>query len=86
MVKENNCFSWYVSLIQNEIKSKIKFSMSTGQEPVLFSGTIADNIAYSVEGATLEEIEEAARSANAHNFITQFPDGYRTQVGEKGTK
>jgi ABC-type multidrug transport system fused ATPase/permease subunit len=54
------------------------------QEPVLFSGTIADNISQVVENATLDDIEAAARSANAHEFITQFPDGYHTQVGEKG--
>lgn len=55
-----------------------------GQEPVLFSGTIAENIGQAIEDATLDDIEAAAKSANAHNFITQFPDGYRTQVGEKG--
>lgn len=67
----------YVSL-------KLTFFHLIGQEPVLFSGSIADNIGYSVKGASLDQIEEAAKSANAHNFITQFPDGYRTQVGEKG--
>jgi len=56
------------------------------QEPVLFSGTIAENISYGKEGATQEEIEAAARSANAHNFISEFPDGYKTQVGERGTQ
>jgi len=56
------------------------------QEPVLFSGSIAENIAYGKEGATQEEIEAAARSANAHNFITEFPDGYKTQVGERGAQ
>ncbi|KAJ0391962.1 hypothetical protein P43SY_002480 [Pythium insidiosum] len=60
-----------------------------GQEPVLFSGSIADNIAYGRSTAsgtppTQEEIEAAARMANAHDYITQFPDGYATQVGAKG--
>ncbi len=46
-----------------------------GQEPVLFPGTIAENIRYGKEDATLEEVETAARAANAHKFITKFPDG-----------
>jgi ABC transporter fused permease/ATP-binding protein len=56
------------------------------QEPVLFSGTIRDNIAYGRDGATREEIEAAARDAYAHDFITGFPDGYDTIIGERGTK
>ncbi|TMW60566.1 hypothetical protein Poli38472_000608 [Pythium oligandrum] len=56
-----------------------------GQEPVLFMGTIAENIAYGLEReASQEEIEAAAKMANAHDYITQFPDGYNTQVGTKG--
>ena len=54
------------------------------QEPVLFSGTIADNIGYGKPGARFEEIVEAARLANAHDFILARPDGYETQVGEQG--
>jgi len=57
-----------------------------GQEPVLFAGTIAENIAYGKPNASQEEIENAAKNANAHNFITSFPDGYNTEVGEKGTQ
>jgi len=57
-----------------------------GQEPVLFAGSIADNIRYGKPDATQEEIEQAARSANAHKFITSFPDGYNTDVGEKGAQ
>jgi len=56
------------------------------QEPVLLSGTIADNIAYSVDGAPHERVVAAARDANAHEFILRFPDGYATQVGERGVK
>jgi len=56
------------------------------QEPVLWSGTIRDNIAYGRAGATRDEIEQAARDANAHDFITAFPDGYDTVIGERGTK
>jgi ABC-type multidrug transport system fused ATPase/permease subunit len=56
------------------------------QEPVLFSGTIRDNIAYGRDGATDAEIEAAARDAHAHDFIVGFPDGYATLIGERGTK
>ena len=54
------------------------------QDPVLFSGTIAENIGYGNPEASFEEIIDAARLANAHNFIIAKPDGYDTQVGEQG--
>ncbi len=54
------------------------------QDPVLFSTTIAENIAYARPGATQSEIVEAAKAANAHDFITSLPEGYDTQVGERG--
>lgn len=57
-----------------------------GQEPTLFATTIAKNIQYGNPSATKEQIEEAGRLANAHDFITSFPDGYETQVGDKGTQ
>ncbi|MEE2658387.1 MAG: ABC transporter ATP-binding protein [Candidatus Latescibacterota bacterium] len=55
------------------------------QEPILFSGTIGENIGYGKPGARFEEIVVAARLANAHNFIVAKPDGYETQVGEMGS-
>jgi ABC-type multidrug transport system fused ATPase/permease subunit len=54
------------------------------QEAVLFTGTIADNIAFGKADATMDEIERAARMAQAHNFVMEFPDGYQTHVGERG--
>jgi ATP-binding cassette subfamily B protein len=54
------------------------------QEPVLFSTTIAENIAYGRPEAGADEIAAAARAANAHEFIEALPDGYATQVGERG--
>jgi ATP-binding cassette, subfamily B, bacterial len=54
------------------------------QEPVLFSGSVADNIAYARPEATADEIVEAARDANAHDFITRMSEGYETLVGERG--
>ena len=56
------------------------------QDVYLFCGTIRDNIAYGRPGASQEEIEEAAKRANIHNFITGLPDGYDTWVGERGTR
>ena len=58
-----------------------------GQEPVLFRGNVAENIGYGLEGATREEIEEAARLANAHDFITHdLKNNYATQVGFGGSQ
>ena len=54
------------------------------QEPFLFSGTIAENIGYGKPGASLDEIMEAGKAANAHRFIVSKPDGYDTDVGERG--
>ncbi|WP_019142337.1 ABC transporter ATP-binding protein [Noviherbaspirillum massiliense] len=54
------------------------------QEPFLFFGTIAENIAYGKPGATREEIVAAARAANAHEFILRLPHGYDSMVGERG--
>jgi len=54
------------------------------QDPVVFSGTIADNLRYGRLDATREEIETAARAAHAHDFISRLPKGYDTQVAEAG--
>jgi ATP-binding cassette subfamily B protein len=54
------------------------------QETTLFSGSIRENIAFGKPEATLEEIQNAARAAAAHDFIMSFPDGYDTHVGERG--
>jgi ATP-binding cassette subfamily B protein len=54
------------------------------QEPYLFSGTIAENIAYAQPDTSMEDIITAAKAANAHEFIVKFPDGYDTEVGERG--
>ncbi len=54
------------------------------QETYLFMGTVADNIRYAKPDATIEEVIKAAKSANAHEFITKLPDGYNTKIGEGG--
>lgn len=56
------------------------------QEPTLFSGTIAKNISYGAPNATMKEIEEAAKQANAYDFVKSFPQGFDTDVGEGGTQ
>jgi ABC transporter fused permease/ATP-binding protein len=56
------------------------------QDVILFGGTIRENILYGKPGASEDEMIEAAKKANAHDFIMSFPDGYETIVGERGTK
>src|SRR5262245_18504434 len=56
------------------------------QDPFLFSGTILENISYGRPGACFEEVVEAAKVANAHHFIVAKPDGYDTEVGERGSR
>lgn len=56
------------------------------QDVYLFAGTIFENIAYGKPGATMDEVMEAAKNANAHDFIMSFPDGYMTDIGQRGIK
>ncbi|MBI5608988.1 MAG: ATP-binding cassette domain-containing protein, partial [Deltaproteobacteria bacterium] len=56
------------------------------QEPVLFKGTIFDNIRYGRPEASAADVEQAARDAHAEEFIARFPDGYQTLIGERGVK
>lgn len=66
----------------NELRSKISY---VPQNAFLFDGTILENIGYGRIGASDDEIVEAARAANAHEFVTKLPDGYQTLVGERGS-
>lgn len=59
---------------------------NVNQEPILFNDTIIGNIAFGVEGATQEEVEEAAKIANAHEFIQEKEEGYETNIGDRGVK
>lgn len=70
-------------LTQHDVRSSISY---VAQEPVLFHRSIADNIRYGKLDATDAEIIRAAKSANAHEFIAQLPQGYDTFVGERGVK
>lgn len=59
---------------------------AVSQEPILFATSILENIRYGRPQATDQEVEAAARAANAHTFITSFPEGYQTMVGERGVR
>jgi ABC transporter fused permease/ATP-binding protein len=59
---------------------------TVAQEPTLFATSIAENIRYGRPGATDEEVRAAAEAANAHGFVTRFPEGYATLVGERGVQ
>jgi ATP-binding cassette subfamily B protein len=73
----------YRDIALQDLRSQIGIVL---QEPFLFNGTIADNIAYGKPGATFEEVIAASRAANAHSFVLSKPDGYDTMVGERGAK
>lgn len=66
---------------QNSLRSQVGVVL---QETYLFSGTVLDNIRYAKPDASFEEIVNAAKTANCHDFITRMPDGYNTVVGERG--
>ncbi|MGC2777003.1 MAG: ABC transporter ATP-binding protein [Bradyrhizobium sp.] len=68
---------------QDSLRSQIAIVQ---QEPILFHRSLAENIAYGRPGASQAEIEQAARLANAHEFIMRLPKGYGTLVGERGVK
>ena len=55
-------------------------------QPILFVGTIAENIAYGLPSASRESVIAAAKAANAHDFILSFPSGYETEVGDRGVQ
>ncbi|GMQ94383.1 MAG: ABC transporter ATP-binding protein [Acidimicrobiia bacterium] len=71
------------SLEQSQLRGLIAL---VSQDVFLFHGTVAENIAYGAPHATVDAIDEAARTAEAHDFITELPDGYETIVGERGQK
>jgi ATP-binding cassette subfamily B protein len=68
-------------IAQKDLRSQIGVVL---QEPFLFSGSIYENIAFAKPSATREDVMAAAKAAHAHDFIIQKPDGYDTQVGERG--
>jgi len=75
-----------ISLTEYEIESLRQQMGVVTQESILFNDTIFNNIAFGKEDATLEQVMEAAKVANAHEFISQTPEGYNTFIGERGSK
>lgn len=75
-----------ISLKDYEIESLRQQMGVVTQESILFNDTIFNNIAFGKEDATLEQVIEAAKVANAHEFISQTPEGYNTFIGERGSK
>ncbi|MDY5814424.1 MAG: ATP-binding cassette domain-containing protein, partial [Bacteroides sp.] len=59
---------------------------NVNQEAILFNDSFFNNIAFGVENATMEQVIEAARIANAHDFIMEKPEGYQTNIGDRGSK
>lgn len=57
-----------------------------GQEPILFGTSIAENIRYGNMEASMEDVERAAKAANAHNFVCMLPQKYETVIGERGAQ
>lgn len=71
------------SITQADLREKISY---VPQEPLLFHRSIKDNIAYGLANPTLEDIQDVAKKAQAHDFIVKLPQGYDTLVGERGVK
>lgn len=83
----NNRASLYLAgkdIKKLKLKSLRKHIGLVQQEPALFATSIYENILYGKEGASEAEVFEAAKLANAHNFISALPEGYSTKVGERG--
>lgn len=69
-----------------DVKSLRSLMGNVNQEPILFNDTIFNNIAFGCENATMEEVINAAKVANAHEFIVQKEEGYNTMIGDRGVK
>jgi ATP-binding cassette, subfamily B, bacterial len=74
------------NIAQSRLKDVRQAIAYVPQEPAMFHRTISENIRYGRLDATQEEVIDAAKKANAHEFISQLPDGYETLVGERGVK
>lgn len=79
IIDDNNIKSLNLTWLRSQIGV-------VGQEPALFATSIAENIKYGNLFATQEDVEKAARKANAHNFIKSLPHGYNTIIGERGAQ
>jgi subfamily B ATP-binding cassette protein MsbA len=79
LIDEYPITAWKLSSLREKIAV-------VSQDPILFSNSIRDNIAYGKPNASDAEIIEVAKAANAHDFIVALPNGYNTQIGERGAK
>ncbi len=75
-----------INIRQLSFNTLREFMGNVNQDPILFNDTIFNNIAFGVENATQEQVENAARIANAHDFILQTENGYQTVIGDRGGK
>ncbi|MHB8258735.1 MAG: ABC transporter ATP-binding protein [Bacteroidia bacterium] len=75
-----------VNIKNASLKSVRSLLGMVSQEPILFNDTVFNNIAFGLEAISEKDVMEAARIANAHDFIMQMPEGYQTTVGDRGTK
>jgi ATP-binding cassette subfamily B protein/subfamily B ATP-binding cassette protein MsbA len=75
-----------VDIREMRIKELRSYIGNVNQEAILFNDTIFNNIAFGVENATMEQVIEAAKIANAHDFIMEKEEGYMTNIGDRGTK
>jgi len=75
-----------INIKNASLKSVRNLLGMVSQEPILFNDTVFNNIAFGLENITEQQVMEAARIANAHDFIMQMPEGYQTNVGDRGTK
>ena len=75
-----------INIKDYDLKSLRKQVGVVEQNVYLFSGTVYENISYAVPNASMEDVIRAAKMANAHEFICQLPDGYNTDIGERGVK
>jgi subfamily B ATP-binding cassette protein MsbA len=85
-VKQGGIFVDGVDIRDYKMKDLRNLMGNVNQESILFNDTIFNNIAFGVENASLEEVEAAAKIANAHDFITATEDGYYTNIGDRGGK
>lgn len=85
-VPENTIFIDGQDIMQVQQESLRRSISFVPQDPVLFHRSLADNIAYGKQSATMDEIIEASKRAHCHEFISKLPDGYNTFVGERGVK
>eukprot|EP01112_Ceratiomyxa_fruticulosa_P016691 TRINITY_DN5084_c0_g1_i5.p1 TRINITY_DN5084_c0_g1~~TRINITY_DN5084_c0_g1_i5.p1 ORF type:complete len:757 (+),score=173.73 TRINITY_DN5084_c0_g1_i5:196-2271(+) len=75
-----------INLKDYDLPSVHNYMGIVNQEPVLFKGTVRENVSYGKQGAPMEEVIRACELANAHKFIEEWPDGYSTIIGERGTQ